>query len=229
MHTGTPWRVSTSTVGPSWSTAARHAAAVSLASAGRITCRPGIARSVARCSTGWWVGPSSPTPTESWLNTNTALAHETSRQADGRAHVVEEDEERPADREHAAVHRHPDACRAHRVLADPVVHLPAAGVVGGLLAALVGQLDAGVAGEVGGAGDEAGEVRHGRGEHLRHRLAGGDLLARPRTPVGASSQPLVPVPCHAASHAARSSASSESSASCQRARVSRQRPPTAAR
>ena len=76
VHTGTPWRVSTSTVGPSWSTAARHAAAVSLASAGRITCRPGIARSVARCSTGWWVGPSSPTPTESWLKTNTTLARE---------------------------------------------------------------------------------------------------------------------------------------------------------
>ena len=35
------------------------------ASAGRITCRPGMARSEASCSTGWWVGPSSPTPTES--------------------------------------------------------------------------------------------------------------------------------------------------------------------
>ena len=52
-------------------------AAVSLASAGRMSWRPGMARSAARCSTGWWVGPSSPTPTESWLNTKTAcgLAH----------------------------------------------------------------------------------------------------------------------------------------------------------
>ena len=41
-----------------------------------MTCRPGIARSVARCSTGWWVGPSSPTPTESWLNTKTTLARD---------------------------------------------------------------------------------------------------------------------------------------------------------
>ena len=99
------------------------------------------------------------------------------RQADRWAHVVEEDEERPTDREHAAVHRHPDARRTHGVLADPVVHLAAAGVVGGLLTARLGQLDAGVAGEVGGAGNEPWEVRHGRGEHLRHRLAGRDLLA----------------------------------------------------
>ena len=31
--------------------------------------RPGMARSVARCSIGWWVGPSSPSPTESWVQT----------------------------------------------------------------------------------------------------------------------------------------------------------------
>ena len=45
----------------------RHASATSLASAGRSTIRPGIARSEASCSTGWWVGPSSPTPIESWV------------------------------------------------------------------------------------------------------------------------------------------------------------------
>ena len=28
-----------------------------------------MARSAASCSTGWCVGPSSPTPIESWLNT----------------------------------------------------------------------------------------------------------------------------------------------------------------
>ena len=28
---------------------------------------PGIARSDRICSTGWWVGPSSPTPIESWV------------------------------------------------------------------------------------------------------------------------------------------------------------------
>ena len=38
----------------------------SFASAGRITVSCGIARIAARCSTGWWVGPSSPTATESW-------------------------------------------------------------------------------------------------------------------------------------------------------------------
>ena len=28
-------------------------------------------RLIARCSTGWWVGPSSPNPMESWVITNT--------------------------------------------------------------------------------------------------------------------------------------------------------------
>ena len=39
--------------------------------AGRMTVRPGIARSAARCSTGWCVGPSSPSATESWVYTHT--------------------------------------------------------------------------------------------------------------------------------------------------------------
>ena len=42
-----------------------HASTTSLASAGRSTIRPGIARNDGSCSTGWWVGPSSPTPIES--------------------------------------------------------------------------------------------------------------------------------------------------------------------
>ncbi len=54
-----------------WASASAQAWAVSLASAGRITSSPGIARSEARCSIGWWVGPSSPTPTESWVQTKT--------------------------------------------------------------------------------------------------------------------------------------------------------------
>ena len=37
--------------------------------AGRITARLGIARSDARYSTGWCVGPLRPMPIESWLNT----------------------------------------------------------------------------------------------------------------------------------------------------------------
>ena len=106
-----------------------HAATVSLASAGRMTCRKGIARSVASCSTGWWVGPSSPTPTESWVNTKTTLAWLMRRQAHRRAHVVEEDEERAAGGEHAAVHGHADHRRAHRVLAHAEVDLAAAGVL----------------------------------------------------------------------------------------------------
>ena len=56
-----------SAVGPSLSTAMRKAWAVSLASAGRMTRSSGMARSDASCSIGWWVGPSSPRPTESWV------------------------------------------------------------------------------------------------------------------------------------------------------------------
>ena len=43
----------------------RHASTTSLGSPGRSTIRPGIARRLARCSIGWCVGPSSPTPMES--------------------------------------------------------------------------------------------------------------------------------------------------------------------
>ncbi len=60
-----------SAAGPSRSwTITRHASAVSVASAGRSTTSPGIARSAARCSTGWWVGPSSPSATESCVHTH---------------------------------------------------------------------------------------------------------------------------------------------------------------
>ena len=48
----------------------RQASVVSVASAGRSTTRPGIARSAARCSTGWCVGPSSPSATESCVQTH---------------------------------------------------------------------------------------------------------------------------------------------------------------
>jgi hypothetical protein len=48
---------------------ARYATAVSSDSPGRITVRFGIARSEASCSTGWWVGPSSPSAMLSCVNT----------------------------------------------------------------------------------------------------------------------------------------------------------------
>jgi hypothetical protein len=36
-----------------------------------MTVRLGMARRAARCSTGWWVGPSSPIQRESWVQTYT--------------------------------------------------------------------------------------------------------------------------------------------------------------
>ncbi len=66
----TAWRVSTRLVGPERrSTAAVQAASVSTSSQGRHSSMFGISRSEATCSTGWWVGPSSPRPIESWVST----------------------------------------------------------------------------------------------------------------------------------------------------------------
>ena len=63
-------RVSAMPLGPSgFSRIAFQAYAVSFASPGRTIARFGIARSAARCSIGWWVGPSSPRPIESWVQT----------------------------------------------------------------------------------------------------------------------------------------------------------------
>ena len=66
--TGTVWRVITIATGQ-WvrSRAIFQASVTSLASAGRITSRCGIARNAISCSIGWWVGPSSPSPIESWV------------------------------------------------------------------------------------------------------------------------------------------------------------------
>ena len=69
---GTPWRVSDRTEGVCLDdSASSQASAVSTVSAGRKTHVLGVAREMARCSTGWWVGPSSPSPIESWVITNT--------------------------------------------------------------------------------------------------------------------------------------------------------------
>ena len=48
---------------------AAQATADSVVSQGRQTSMLGIRRRLAVCSTGWWVGPSSPRPMESWVNT----------------------------------------------------------------------------------------------------------------------------------------------------------------
>ena len=96
--TGTFWRVRISAVGPSPSRCTRHAAATSLASAGRMTRSPGIARSDASCSIGWWVGPSSPTPTESCVQTKQTLVCMIDSEPHRGPHVVAEHEERADDR-----------------------------------------------------------------------------------------------------------------------------------
>ena len=126
----------------------------------------------ARCSTGWWVGPSSPRPMKSWVITwMTRHAHQR-READRRAAVVGEDQEGAAVGDHPAVQRHAVHRRGHAVLAHAVVDV-AAGVVAGRRTGHA--LDEGVvgAGEVGRAADH---LRDGGDETLeRHAgvLAGG--------------------------------------------------------
>ena len=141
-----------------------------------MTCRWGIARNVASCSIGWCVGPSSPTPTESWVHTKTTLAWLSDAEAHARPHVVEEDEERAAGGQHATVLRHADHRGSHRVLADAVVHLAAAGMFE-RLRLLAGQLGTGVAGEVGGADEQAGHTVERCIERLLDGDTGRDLLA----------------------------------------------------
>ena len=62
------WRVNTSAVGPSRRAAAySQANADSTVSQGRQVERLGVVRRFVSCSTGWWVGPSSPRAGESWV------------------------------------------------------------------------------------------------------------------------------------------------------------------
>ena len=80
-----------------------------------------MARSAARCSTGWWVGPSSPRPMESCVQTYVTGHLHQRGQPHRPAHVVAEHQERAAVRAGGAVQRDPVEDRAHRVLADAEV------------------------------------------------------------------------------------------------------------
>ena len=72
LHCDGPKTVEISAEGPSLrSIACFQATADSTASAGRQQSRFGVVRRLVNCSTGWWVGPSSPRPMESWVNTCT--------------------------------------------------------------------------------------------------------------------------------------------------------------
>ena len=118
------WRERMSSVGPSLrSSAAAHAAAHSSASAGRHTCTFGMSRSADTCSTDWCVGPSSPRNTESCVKTCTTCRLRQRGEADRRAHVVAEREERRGERDEHAVVANAVGDRAHRVLADAEVHV----------------------------------------------------------------------------------------------------------
>ena len=111
------------------SAAAQHSA-VSTASAGRNTSRFGMARSEARCSTGWWVGPSSPRPmTVMGHDIDDPHAHQR-RQPDRAARVVGENQERAAIGDQAAVQREAVHRRRHAVLADAPVDVAAGEVAG---------------------------------------------------------------------------------------------------
>ena len=174
---GSFWRLSASATGPSVrSSAIRQAIDVSFASAGRTTQRFGIARRLIRCSTGWCVGPSSPTRDRVVRpDPDDGQPHQR-REPHRGAHVVGEDEEgRAVGLQHRRIERDAVHDRAHRVLADAERDV-AAGVRrrehARPLELGLRRLD-----EVGGAADHR---RRERPERLHHRLAGvarRDLLA----------------------------------------------------
>ena len=126
--TGSFWRVSTSSVGPSVrSIATRQASTVSVASAGRSTTRLGMARSIGQVLDR--------------LVRRSVLAHadrvvgadvddrqpHDRREADRRLHVVGEDEEGAAEAAEPAVGRDAVQARGHPVLADAPVEGAARG------------------------------------------------------------------------------------------------------
>jgi transketolase N-terminal domain/subunit len=96
--------------------------------------------------------------------------------AHGAAHVVAEHEEGATDRDHPAVEAEPGHDAAHAVLTDAVGDGPAARM---LLALTIGavELGAGVAGEIGAAGGQAGHLRGDGVQGLVDRHARGDALA----------------------------------------------------
>ena len=128
-----------------------------------------MARSAARCSTGWWVGPSSPRPMELWVITWMTRMPISAPDADRRAAVVGETEEGAGIGDDAAVQRHAVHRRGHAVFAHAVVDV-AAGVVGRVEGGHV--LGDGVvrAGEVGRAADH---LRHRRDQRLQRRARPG--------------------------------------------------------
>ena len=85
----------------------------------------GIRRSVAVCSTGWWVGPSSPRPMESWVKTKIdALLHQR-RHAQRVARVLGEHQEGAAVGDEAAVQGDAVHDRRHAELAHTIVDVVA--------------------------------------------------------------------------------------------------------
>ena len=87
-----------------------------------------MARRAARCSIGWWVGPSSPTPMESWRpDVDGRKPHQRGHPHRG-PHVVAEDQEGADVGPGVTLQRDAVGDRPHRVLADAEVQGPAVGV-----------------------------------------------------------------------------------------------------
>ena len=128
----------------------------------------GIARRLAKCSTGWCVGPSSPRPIESCVATKITRCRISAAKAQRRPAIIGEHQERAAIRDDPAMDRHAVHGGDHGVLADAVADV-AAGIVRrakrrrGAGAGQVGM------GEVGRAADEA---RHRLRQQLERHLAG---------------------------------------------------------
>ena len=86
-----------------------------------------MARSAARCSIGWWVGPSSPRPIESCVQTKVTGDLLDRGQAHRGAHVVGEHQEGAAVGAGQALERDAVEDHAHAELADAEVQGAAVG------------------------------------------------------------------------------------------------------
>ena len=152
---------------------AAQATADSVVSPGRQTSMLGIRRREAVCSTGWWVGPSSPRPIESWVN-HEDLAHlHQRRHAQGVAGVFAEHQEGGGVGDQAAVQRRAVGDGGHAEFAHAVINIVAAGAAGRPGAGPQGEVGAG---QVGRAAEQFGQPGAKASMAVLAGLAGGDGL-----------------------------------------------------
>ena len=140
-----------------------------------------MARSAARCSTGWWVGPSSPRPMESMRHYEYRADPHHRRQADCGSAIVGEAHERASVGDQTAMQRKAVHRRGHAMLAHAVVDIGTCVFAGcdldlpSRLGVVRGRKVRRAAQQFGNGGEKV--VEHGAARRTgRHLLAAADKL-----------------------------------------------------